>query len=217
MSTVFLVIFLVGFGLTAISALLGGLHLGGDAGHDFGHGHGGHVGPGHGHGGHVDLGHSHAGHVSTGHGHGHGGDAEAASVSAVNYQTLVAFLMGFGGVGYIVSRVPLVGWLLAIPVAAVGGVASAFLIFKFLRFLVRGERVLPPTSYVGVVGRLNMPIREGGTGELVYMQNDVRQVSAARSADGKAIGKGEEVVILRYDRGVAYVQLWQEFMAETDK
>lgn len=216
MTTVFLVLFLVGFGLTAVSAVLGSLHVGGHGGHDFGHG-GGHDfghGAGHdfGHGGH-DLAHGSgdAGHGDTSHAHA------GASVSAVNYQTLVAFCMGFGGVGYIVSRWGLVGLVLAIPLAAAGGVAAAWLIYRFLKLLVRGERELPPTSYVGVVGQLTVPIREGGTGEIVYSQNDVRQVTAARSSNGTAIARGEQVVILRYDQGVAYVQRWQEFMDQADK
>ena len=55
-----------------------------------------------------------------------------------------------------------------------------------------------------------------------------RRVSGARSEDGAAVAKGTEVVIIRYERGIAYVRPWAEFAedagvfddriaAETDK
>lgn len=227
MATVFLFLFLVGFGLTAVSALLGAIHLGGH-GHasDVSHGHGGHADVGHGHGG--DLGHGHGGDLSHGHGghsdnigHGHGPDAnhgdvygKAAAVSPVNFQTLVAFLMGFGGVGYLTTHLGFAAVLLAIPLAVTGGVATSWLLYKWLQFLLRGERPMDPTTYIGVIGRLTVGIRTGGTGEMVYAEQGTRAVSAARSVDGTAIARGEEVVVLRYERGIAYVQPWKKYMEE---
>jgi len=139
---------------------------------------------------------------------------KAAALSPINFQTLVAALMGFGGVGYLTSYYgpPLAP--VALAGAAAGGFATGWLIYRFQRFLLRGERPLPPTRYTGIVGRLTVPIREGGTGEVVYTLNQTRTVSAARSVDGRPIPKGEEVVILRYERGIAYVQPWREFMKE---
>jgi len=213
-STFFLATFLIGFGLTLVSFLLGAIDASGI-------GHGGHMG---GHvgdlsGGHAgDLSGGHAGHVDVGHGHAHAGDAShanATSVSPVNFQTLVAFMMGFGGFGYLAAgRSPILGLLIAIPVGVAGGLATAWIIYKWLRFLVRHERPLPPTSYVGTVGKLTVGIREGGTGEVVYTKNDTRAVDSARGVDGKVIAKGETVVIMRYERGVAYVQRLSEVIGQ---
>lgn len=197
MTTVFLYTFFVGFGLTLVSVLLGVVDLGG--GHGAGDLSGG------------DL--PHGGDLS------HGGDAghthvvgKIAAISPVNFQTIVAALMGFGGVGYLVERLGLAGLLFPLLLALAGAVLMAWLVFKFQRFLAKGERPLGPTSYTGILGKLTVPIREGGTGEVVYMQQESRMVSAARSVDGKPIARGEEVVILRYEKGVAYVQLWREFL-----
>jgi len=186
MTTLFLVTFFVGFGLTIVSALLGAVDAGA------GHGHGG------------DLSHG---------GASHGSDLvhDSGSVSAVNFQTIVAFLMGFGGVGYVSTRFGLVFYLAALPLAIVGGVAVATLIFRFMRFLKRGELPMAPTSYVGLVGTLTVGIRQGGTGEMVYSQHGSRKVTAARSISGAPIQKGDEVVVLRYEQGVVYVQPWREF------
>lgn len=210
MTTLFLVTFFVGFGLTIVSALLGAVDAGA------GHGHGGDVGQGGaGHAG--DLGHGssagHAGDLSHGGVDAHGSDTthNTGSVSAVNFQTIVAFLMGFGGVGYLATRFGLLFYIIAFPLAIAGGVAVATLIFRFMRFLKRGELPMAPTSYVGLVGTLTLGIRQGGTGEMVYTQHGSRQVTAARSESGVPIPSGQEVVVLRYEKGVAYVQLWSEF------
>ena len=41
-----------------------------------------------------------------------------------------------------------------------------------------------------------------------------RRVSGARSENGAAIAKGVEVVITRYENGLAYVRTWDEFAAD---
>jgi hypothetical protein len=63
---------------------------------------------------------------------------------------------------------------------------------------------------VGVLGRTSMPIRENGTGEIIYSQAGTRRTCGARSETGNAIEKGAEIVVTRYDKGIAYVRLWEE-------
>ncbi len=78
------------------------------------------------------------------------------------------------------------------------------------------DEVLDPADFemVGVLGRLSMPIREGGTGELIYSQAGTRRVCGARVEEGLAIAKGTEVVVTRYERGIAYVRPWSEMAGE---
>jgi hypothetical protein len=61
-------------------------------------------------------------------------------------------------------------------------------------------------SLPGTPARIVSPIRAGGVGEIVYTKAGTRFTAGARSVDGEAIPKGAEVVILRYERGIAYVQ-----------
>jgi membrane protein implicated in regulation of membrane protease activity len=206
-ATLFLYTFFVGFSLTLISALLGFLHMGGEMQHggDLGHGHLGHGHVGHGHVGHGAHGDLQGGHADTGKSNG---------LSPLNFQTVMAFLMGFGGVGYLTTLLGLPGLLLALPLAAAGGVGSAWLIFKWLAFLVRGERPLGPTAYVGLAGRVTAGIRQGGTGEIVYTHHGTRTALTARSENGAALPRGEEVVVLRYEKGIAYVQAIREAAQE---
>ena len=37
------------------------------------------------------------------------------------------------------------------------------------------------------------------------------------SDDGSSVAKGAEVVVTRYDRGIAYVRLWSEMSGELDE
>jgi hypothetical protein len=41
-----------------------------------------------------------------------------------------------------------------------------------------------------------------------------RRVCGARSDDGAAVAKGAEVVVTRYEKGIAYVRLWSEMSEE---
>ena len=70
----------------------------------------------------------------------------------------------------------------------------------------------------GQIARVTSSIREGGTGEVVYIQGGVRQVAAARSANGTPIARGVEVVILRNEKGIVYVDVWDQLVGsfETD-
>jgi hypothetical protein len=167
----------------------------------------GHLQIGHFHGGHFHLAHTHAGHVHT---HASGHDT---GLSPLNGFTFMAFLCWFGGTGYLLCRFsPL--WAVGVfAVAIISGLAGAAIIFWFLaRVLLPRERVLTAedTEMTGVLARISSPIREGGTGEIAYSQGGARRAAAARSDAGAAIARDVEVVVLRYERGIAYVRPWSE-------
>jgi hypothetical protein len=69
---------------------------------------------------------------------------------------------------------------------------------------------------VGVLGRLSLPIRAGGTGEIIYTQAGTRRVAGARADTDTAIPKGAEVVVTRYEKGIAYVRPWDELAGDLD-
>jgi hypothetical protein len=189
--------YLVCFGIGLVLSLL--TFFGG-----FGHLHFGHM-----HGGHLHLGHSHAGHA---HAPGSAGGHDA-SISPFNGFTLMAFLCWFGGTGYLLHRFTGVFGLGVLAISVVSGLLGAAIIFWFLaRVLLPSERVLTAeeTEMTGVLARVSSPIREGGTGEIAYSQGGARRAAAARSDAGSAIPRDVEVVVLRYERGIAYVRPWSE-------
>ncbi len=167
----------------------------------------GHLQLGHFHGGHFHLGHTHASHLHT-----HAGGHETG-LSPLNGFTFMAFLCWFGGTGYLLCRFSPLWGVGVFAVAIISGLAGAAIIFWFLaRVLLPRERALTTedTEMTGVLARVSSPIREGGTGEIAYSQGGARRAAAARSDAGAAIARDVEVVVLRYERGIAYVRPWSE-------
>jgi len=197
-SNLYLICFLVGLILSVFSLLMGAFHL---------------HWPGH-------VGHMlHHGHVHLGHGHVHagapaaGGGRLGAEISPINFSTLMAFLTWFGGVGYLMTRVYHVWAVLALGVATVAGLAGGGIVFWYLvKVMMAHDHTMDPADFrvVGVVGKVTNPIRAGGTGEIVYVQGGTRKTAAARAENGATIAKGSEVAVTRYEKGIAYVRLWEE-------
>lgn len=155
---------------------------------------------------------SHAGRVGVQHG-GPAHTGTGAAISYFNFFSLVAFLTWFGGTGYLLSRYGSFWFLFALLLATASGLAGSAVIFWFLaKVLLAHETYLDAADFelVGMVGRIGSPIRQGGTGEIIFSQAGARKASGARSEDGSAIGRGAEVVITRYERGIAYVRRWDD-------
>ena len=72
------------------------------------------------------------------------------------------------------------------------------------------ELTAAETDVVGILGLVTGPIRVDGTGEIQFSQNGSRRFAHARSEAGVALARGTEVVVMRYERGVAYVRRWDE-------
>jgi hypothetical protein len=52
---------------------------------------------------------------------------------------------------------------------------------------------------------------------MIFSQAGTRRAAPARSEDGVAIAKGIEVVVTRYERGIAYVRPWEELTNSTEE
>lgn len=156
--------------------------------------------------------HVHGGAVHGGAGH-HANGRAGTPVSYVNPLTIAIFLTWFGGTGYLLSRYSSFLVASALMASVLVGLVGACVVFVFLaRVLTSPEEAMDPADFdmMGVLGRLSLPIREGGTGELIYSQAGTRRTCGARSEDGAPIAKGVEVVVTRYEKGIAYVRRWEE-------
>lgn len=193
--TFYLVCFLAGLMLSAV-ALLGGM------GHFGGHVHVPHVPHG------APVIHGHVAHTAGG-----AGERGGAAVPWWNGFTIMIFLCWFGASGYLLTRYGSFVAAVVLMLAAVCGAAGGAILYLFLtRFLMPHEHELTAdeTEIVGAVGRISSAIRPGGTGEMVYEQLGARCSAAARSEDGTPISKQEEVFVVRYEKGIAYVRRWDE-------
>lgn len=197
-SDFYLICFAIGFLFSLLSFIAGGFHL---------HGHWRHA-----HG--LHFGHGANGHAAAGANGGNG-----SGISPFNFFTIAVFLAWFGGTGYLLSRYSTIVFAMGLLLSTIVGLIGASIVFAFLaRVLANPEAEMDPADYemVGVIGRVSSPIRQGGTGEIIYSQAGTRRGCAARSESGAPLAKDAEVVVTRYERGVAYVRLWEEFSGEKD-
>jgi hypothetical protein len=192
-SDFYLFCFIVGFALSVLSFLAGAVHV------------------------HLPfkmhlpfhLGH----HVGGGGGLRGGGLRGGMHVSWFNASTAMAFLAWFGGTGYLLTRHAHVMALAALAISTSAGILPGAIVFKFMVKLMHFD---PPLSsddgrIEGSVGTISMPIRDRGTGEIIFSLGGTRRCAGARCEDGKPLEKGAEVVIERYEKGIAYVKRWEEF------
>jgi hypothetical protein len=149
-----------------------------------------------------------------------GGAARGGQVSFFNISSLMAFLAWFGGTGYLLTRYSNL-WIGTTFIAALaGGLLAATAVFLFLvRVLLAHESELDPADFdrTGALGKVNVGIRAGGTGEIVFSQAGSRHTAGARSEDGKMIPKGTEVIITRCEKGIAYVRRYDEMAGEREE
>jgi hypothetical protein len=196
----YLICFVVGFTLSLLSFVGGSLrwHL-----PHFSH---------HSGGSHLHLGGGPAAPAGIRNAHGRSGQ-----VSPFNFVSFTAFLAWFGGIGYLLTRFSSFWFLIALGIALLGGLTGAAIVYLFLsRVLTAEDENLDPADYemTGVLGRTSVSIRPGGTGEIIYSQAGTRRTCGARSENGGPIPKGNEVVVTRYEKGIAYVRLWSELSGE---
>lgn len=165
--------------------------------------------------GHFGGAHGHVGHSA--HGPHVGGHTlppniaeQMGALSPLNVPTIMASLTWFGGSGYIYRNSlgfdGATSLLFAVGTALVGG----WLLFLILSRVLWAGQTMPMrrADYFlpGTHARVVSSIAAGGTGEIVFIKGGSRRVEGARSEDGTALPKGIEVVIARYEKGLAYVQ-----------
>jgi len=146
-----------------------------------------------------------------------GAGGQSGQISPFNFVSFAAFLAWFGGTGYLLTRFWTIWFAMGLGIALLSGVTGAGIIYLFLsKVLMSEEENLDPADFemTGVLGRTSVPIRQGGTGEIIYSQAGTRKTCGARAEDGTAIAKGAEVIVTRYEKGIAYVRLWTEMTGE---
>lgn len=193
---IYLLCFFIGALWSLATLLLGGFHVG----------HHGHAHAGHGHA-HSPA---HTGPGKIAHA-SHGDSALAGWIGAMaNPSSVAVYLSWFGGVGYLLTRHSGWGFWVNLLVAITVGLCGAWMLAAFLRFLQSREQPLNPADYdmVGTLGRVSSPIRPGAVGEVIYIRDGARRPLCARSDDGSEIARDEEVIVTRFEKGIAYVRTW---------
>jgi len=215
----FLICFVVGFAWSIVSLLLGGLHLHlpklGIHGLHTGAHAGGHISG-------VHIGHGHsgaavkAGSMSKSPGPSNANDGALGLVSGLlNPSAVAIFLAWFGGAGYLLTRHAFLAFWLIMTLSLVAGLAGASVIAYLMFYLQTKERPMDPADYemVGVLGQMAATVRQGGTGEMIFARDGAKHATPVRSETGQEIACGVEVIVTRFEQGIAYVRTWDD-MAE---
>jgi membrane protein implicated in regulation of membrane protease activity len=146
-------------------------------------------------------------HFHGGHAAGHSGGGRSSSFGIFNPMTIAVFLAWFGGTGYLLVHLRHIWVFAGLALSTLSGLVGAGIVFVFAaKYFMANESSLDPMDFemVGVLGRVSGSIRSRGTGEIIFVQE------GARNEEGDEIRRGEEVVVTRFDQGVAYVRRWSE-------
>ncbi|MGC2694969.1 MAG: hypothetical protein WA738_04180, partial [Candidatus Angelobacter sp.] len=180
----YLICFVVGFAFTAFSFFSGTLHF------------------------HPHLPHGHlGGHAAGTHG------PRGSSFGFFNPMSLAVFLAWFGGTGYLLVHLRHVWVFAGLALSTVAGLVGSGLVVVFAaKYLMAHESSLDPMDFemVGVLGKVSGTIRRHGTGEIIFEQLGARKACAARGEEDQEVRCGEEVVVTRFEKGIAYVRRWNE-------
>jgi membrane protein implicated in regulation of membrane protease activity len=145
-----------------------------------------------------------------------GGDHQGHGV--FNVGVILTFITWLGGVTYLARNSFDLALAISLAAGLIAAILAAYGIYRLLAWVRSRENVMRAEDYrlPGQIARITSSIRSGGTGEIVYEQQGRRQVAAARSESGEALARGDEVVILRVEKGIAYVELWDRLVGGDD-
>ncbi len=203
---IYLICFVGGLAWTLLTLVMGGLHL--------------HLPHMHVHGPGL---HSHAGGAHAG---SHGGSTHGSSgrahlgmswiSSLLNPSAFSLFLAWFGGAGYLLTRGAVLEFWLVLVISVVAGTAGALSIAWVMRLVSKHEKPMDPADYeiVGVLGTVTSVVRPGGVGEMVFVREGSRRPLAVKSERSLGIERGTEVVVTRFENGIAYVKTWTELAGD---
>ena len=125
-----------------------------------------------------------------------GGHGDAGSPSIFSTRIMAAFFTAFG-VGGVVARYYDLSHPAASGVGVATGLVLAGVVYQFAKFLY-SQQASSEVRMTGLVGRsaeVSVAIPEGGVGQIALTVGGERSEHIARSADGRPVIRGVEVVI----------------------
>lgn len=227
LSLVFIGCFLFGLLFLLGTVLLGSIGHGHGLTHDAGHSalHNMHVGgANHSHTAHINHAQVHHGEASqagTKGDHAASGQQPFSLLTIINPSSVVFFLLGFGFLGYVFHNETQLGLPLTILLAILSGCIIAGLLVTLINRLVgdsEANTVQDVSDRTGLVGKVILTIQGNDPGEILYQSpGGLRKSIPARSTDGQKIERGQEVVVVNFENGVAEVDTWEHFIEQAEE
>lgn len=132
--------------------------------------------------------------------------------SWLNFNAMAVLLTWFGAAGFIFRSLKF-GEELTLALAILGGLAGYALILLYALRQSNAKRVAAP-SLKGTVARVSQPAAGRSEAEIVFYLQGMHLAVPARSADGRSLTPGTQVVILNQEKGVALVEDLDRFLVK---
>jgi membrane protein implicated in regulation of membrane protease activity len=131
---------------------------------------------------------------------------EVEGPSPFSLRTVAMFGVGFGAGGLIGKGLGMSDALSLVPASGVALVTGSVM-WLFLRFLYGEQRStsIQATDYLGLVGRVIIPIPQGKPGQVALVVKGQRMNVPARSEDGSPIPAHVEVEVVSMEGGMVVV------------
>jgi len=132
---------------------------------------------------------------------------EVEGPSPFSLRVVAMFAVGFGAGGLIGKGLGTSDALSLVPASGVAALTAA-LMWVFLRFLYGEQRStsIQATDYLGLVGRVVIPIPEGKLGQVALVVKGQRINAPARSENGSPVPANVEVEVVGMDGGTVVVK-----------
>lgn len=132
---------------------------------------------------------------------------DGINISPLKPVVLTAFITVFGGVGIILLKRGIFGFLV-VTISLFTALLIAFMIFKFIivpLYKAENTSTVSQESLIGHRAMVKLIIGKDSFGEITYQINGNIYAAPARAIDGIEINKGEEVTIVKIDKNIFYV------------
>ena len=215
LSLVFIGCFLFGLLFLLATVLLGSIGHGHGMSHSVGHGTLHHV-----HAGGPVHHHSAPTHQANVRGESKGSGSSFSLLTILNPSSVVFFLLGFGFFGYIFHHEVGLGLSLTLLLSILSGCLIAAMLITLINRLIgstEAHTIQDVSDRTGLVGKVILTIQGNDPGEILYQSpGGLRKSIPARSFNGQRIERGEEVVVVNFNKGVAEVDTWQHFIEQEE-
>lgn len=140
------------------------------------------------------------------------GDEISRPAAHLNLPALAALMVVFGAVGYLLLRNSQLGpeaiAVISAGAGAAGWVAMTLLMAKWALRPSDGNAHDEAEQIQGQLARVLTPIRANTLGSIRYERNGRQHDAPARGLNGTEIPSDADVVIDRFDEGIAVVEDW---------
>lgn len=151
------------------------------------------------------------------HGHGlaghlHVGGGDAGGPGFVPILPLMVFVTVWGGSGYVLTRFSGMKMLAVVLICTGIALLLGCLMYAVLaRVMTRYDNSMNKMDYeqAGQLGYISISAVDGAVGEMKYVLHGTMRSIGVRAETGQQLAKGDRVIILKVDKGMAVVTLFE--------